>query len=98
MSKHTPGPWHIGLDIIGTKSETGFDRHIVEMLWDDKQGKADARLIAAAPDLLSACQAMLKAMRDAANSEYVGADDFHESILAGIGAIAKAGGNVGRDL
>lgn len=54
MSKHTPGPWHVGLEVIGTRNERGFTRHIVEKCWDDEQGEADHRLIAVAPDLLAA--------------------------------------------
>lgn len=59
MSEHTPGPWKIGRNIIGVRDETGFKRHIAAVLWDDEQGKADARLIAAAPDLLEALRALL---------------------------------------
>jgi len=55
MKTHTPGPWSIGKNIIGKKyAHGGFERHIVEKLWDDEQGDADARLIAAAPELLEA--------------------------------------------
>ena len=59
---HTPGPWHVesichqwdvwsGIEIeLGGRGET----LIVEC---DKE--ADARLIAAAPDLLAACEALM---------------------------------------
>lgn len=54
MSKHTPGPWTVarntddGLDIISSDEVT-----YVEVALDVRT-EADARLIAAAPDLLKA--------------------------------------------
>lgn len=63
-SKHTPGPWrngsvHIVADVesIGKKTEV-----IVCHVWNrgsDAQTAANARLIAAAPELLAALQAIL---------------------------------------
>jgi hypothetical protein len=65
VSKHTPGPWHL--------HPTG--RPNVLGLWTVFHGpgeschnqicqaeEADARLIAAAPDLLAACQAILETL------------------------------------
>lgn len=60
QSKHTPGPWIVKADgySIGLPSDTGV---IAETNTIYERGKADAQLIAAAPDLL----AMLKAANHA---------------------------------
>jgi hypothetical protein len=73
MSKHTPGPWEIRYGNVSDADE-GFgiagtldgQTHMVAECWPcstdiDRrmQLRADARLIAAAPDLLAACEAML---------------------------------------
>ena len=54
MSKHTPGPWHIAGDSDGTMITANFAKQIA--LWPPQSGEieqcANARLIAAAPDLL----------------------------------------------
>ena len=58
--KHTPGPW----EVIGWKLE-GFDMSVINPKGEAELGnwlvagvrwKANARLIAAAPDLLAACK------------------------------------------
>lgn len=70
MSKHTPGPWTLDLGNIGVdmKNNVGVDAPdhggIAQVVWvmddDANEGKntptceANARLIAAAPDLLEA--------------------------------------------
>jgi hypothetical protein len=64
MSKHTPGPWRIApasdyadgslnvdADTRGYVCLAGFR--------DDPEARANARLIAAAPDLLEACKRIL---------------------------------------
>lgn len=71
MSKHTPGPWAL--------DDNGHDIRTHEDYWpigcadgnliayvahtDDVMGEANARLIAAAPDLLAACEALLNEAR-----------------------------------
>jgi hypothetical protein len=66
-TKHTPGPWRIGdagMTVFGPKVE-GKLADIVAQLFRPKTTaesqirKANARLIAAAPDLLEACRAGL---------------------------------------
>jgi hypothetical protein len=53
MGKHTPGPWVIkGQDIMGNEPN-GFI-----CSWSGRS--ADARLIAAAPDLLDACREFVR--------------------------------------
>ena len=97
---HTPGPWAI-VDrddslVIKTESQAktkygasryaclgGFDRH------DDKQyaeAKANARLIAAAPDLLDALSVLVELV-----SFQICGDD-HPAIINARAAIAKATG------
>lgn len=60
--KHTRGPWIVG----GNKQCSIFaadDLIAATVSNDDRNGQADARLIAAAPDMLAA----LKALCDSAN-------------------------------
>lgn len=60
-AEHTPGPWevreHQGLFAIAHPSGWVLESG------DVRQDRADAKLIAAAPDLLQACCEMLKAMK-----------------------------------
>jgi hypothetical protein len=61
MSEHTPGPWRVAfgnrLEIHGPKDEIGWPKSIVYNagLCTDEEAQANARLIAAAPELLAAC-------------------------------------------
>lgn len=57
MTPHTPGPW-----AVHPKSPTAVYQPEFEC-WIP-QSEADARLIAAAPDLLEALQALLNAPKD----------------------------------
>jgi hypothetical protein len=50
MSEHTPGPWHVYEGCV-------YDADNAEL--SHCPGEADARLIAAAPDLLAALKALL---------------------------------------
>lgn len=56
MTTHTPGPWHVsnGVQIRSAK-------HQIAKVWSMRggEGNANARLIAAAPDLLEACHVAL---------------------------------------
>lgn len=57
MSAHTPGPWKF-LDVIGGCSVYAGRRQVLAYHSSpDAENKANARLIAAAPDLLDALQA-----------------------------------------
>lgn len=69
MSKHTPGPWKVKRGNSGERapfivctfgSNTGEDYNIVAKQPVHGNEKDDARLIAAAPDLLAACEAAKK--------------------------------------
>ena len=74
MSKHTPGPWTIaddnGTDIGIIARKRGRGGQMVAMVTvdedvpqDDDERLANARLIAAAPDLLAACKAFAAARK-----------------------------------
>jgi hypothetical protein len=69
MSKHTPGPWMthkdsdgFGVYIVNDDGTCG--PQVANVLWENlesedgtcDQARGDAKLIAAAPDLLAACQ------------------------------------------
>ena len=64
MSAHTPGPWHVEPEKDGTCVMAG-DYYITDTIdaaggdSDDTTQHANARLIAAAPDLLDACLTLL---------------------------------------
>ena len=51
MSKHTPGPWHIA---NGVQIRSNRDQIAKIWMMRDGEGRENARLIAAAPDLLDA--------------------------------------------
>ena len=80
MTKHTKGPWEVREveGLFAFASEKGF---VMEN--SDEQNRIDARLIAAAPELLAACKAMVAA-------KHMG--DAIEAWEAAEAAIAKAEG------
>jgi hypothetical protein len=86
MAQHTPGPWYVGL----REDQTIFTQNlrVASVECPRKEWKANARLIAAAPDMLAALQdIMAESSRD---------DDDHDVIatIQGIcrDIIAKAKG------
>ena len=61
MSKHTPGPWTYQEESDAyTHIVRGPNNYFITQLSQDTSGRseADARLIAAAPELLEACKAI----------------------------------------
>ena len=61
MSKHTPGPWTVDetwMLIMGPGNVEIAAIHGGDMRADRQSGRINARLIAAAPDLLAACEEM----------------------------------------
>ena len=94
MSKHTPGPWHIPFYLSGAGGIGPADGYEIitccccgGVRGDSKeQIIANSRLIAAAPDLLEACESALTAMK---NNDW----NEHDSVFIGLrAAIAKAEG------
>lgn len=90
MSKHTSGPWQWTQHFDPTISiyKDGFGQ--IARLYDSSAGtgKANARLIAAAPDLLEALQGMIEVV---SNTEY-GEIDRKLAVKDARAAIAKATG------
>ncbi len=91
MSKHTPGPWSVKTPLNDPRA---FDVHagmtILTRGYWAYNGEADARLIAAAPDLLEALKALVR--HDKAADEREGLEACLERQEAEA-AIAKAGGH-----
>ena len=103
MSGHTPGPWLAKFGLLG-----GGDRSVYGRAFDGsfkyicdrvrggspEQAEANARLIAAAPDLLEAAKLTalhFKRMNEHTDVNFMG-DDEHECWAALNAAIAKAEG------
>lgn len=86
MSKHTPGNWYIAgppFHVMSDHEGVIEDTHTVVCRASNVN---DARLIAAAPELLSACEGLLNALPSATT---------HPAIKAARSAIAKAKGELG---
>lgn len=90
---HTPGPWHVGgkfdsivYDADGcaiANATTYHGKHA------DRAASENARLIAAAPDLLAALRDMVANYVDTYGDE---GDDAPATVKAALAAIAKAEG------
>lgn len=94
---HTPGPWQITKDttrgefVTYTKVRDGHDGVIAVMHINED---ANARLIAAAPELLAALEAITKAYVELVESDYAprwNAENDSE-VISARAAIAKAKG------
>ncbi|MCI0464522.1 MAG: hypothetical protein L0Z62_46925 [Gemmataceae bacterium] len=99
---HTPGPWRtdtIGLDRIWVLDEE--ENYLAEIVTEDECGfvvlqgqqEANARLMAAAPELLEACKGICDLLyRDKNGDERVDLGQFEQASLACKRAIALAEG------
>lgn len=97
MNKHTPGPWtfgHWGNDFwVGTNS-AGLSGKVAKVIWDMgeevAEGRENARLIAAAPELLEA----LKVITDHFEARMADNENatWYDSYNNACAAIAKAEG------
>ena len=94
QTKHTPGPWHIGVrtfhagrDVYGPKGEPVAVAD--QELTLPEESAANARLIAAAPDLLAALEALVG---EADLGEVDLDDDDRAKLEQARAAIAKATG------
>ena len=85
MSAHTPGPWSVGWG-TGFINQVQIEPAIGYAYGSGKEVKANARLIAAAPELLTALQGALESMETGITSIGV--------IQAARDAIAEATGNM----
>jgi hypothetical protein len=90
---HTPGPWQVsdGPDIDGDPYETVFakDRPVIAHVGEwDGEGESNARLIAAAPDLLEALRDLLDQLRGIGIPDWHGAEGL--TLEQADTAVAKA--------
>jgi len=100
QSKHTPGPWSHYDDRRSTQRHevVALGRTVARIYYSDDQGAADARLIAAAPELLAAAKLALSEAESWIHDQLDGTSAL-EPALARLAparaAIAKAigGGN-----
>jgi hypothetical protein len=103
MNKHTPGPWaikfrgdHSAYISLGDPT-TGGPHKQFDIAFDSRHPSdvADARLIAAAPDLLAALKALLAVAPPKAPGAgvIVGSEEKHKAAIAAArAAVAKAEG------
>lgn len=87
-AKHTPGPW----EASGTYIVASTGDRIAYMANRDEQAKADAILIAVAPELLVALQRFLEWDWENIAYEMGGFDEIVENVDIAEAAIAKATG------
>jgi hypothetical protein len=92
MSKHTPGPWTQDKygDVTDASGQTIRVEGVALTGRSTEESRANARLIAAAPELLEALQAMVKEFGfDVVHPQGLVHDEPH-AIRSAIKAIAKA--------
>lgn len=82
---HTPGPWYLNIDTVHIRKGVNIQPVTHHM---DAQGMADARLIAAAPNLLEALQTLTNMAESFAEELHAG----HPDVVTAREAIAKATG------
>lgn len=95
MNKHTPGPWRIVQDRVPASLEVYAGKTAIAECWrraDVETEIANARLIAAAPELLVALQLMVDRFIDTEGSYGVWEN---EAIEAARATIEKATGGEG---
>jgi hypothetical protein len=89
MSKHTPGPWKVSgggnAPVIQAQDDTWICTSCAPT---KEEARNNARIIAAAPDLLEAANSALKLLRGSGFTESTGA------VIQLKAAIAKAEGNL----
>lgn len=105
MSQHTPGTWAVGV-YEATDNFRSITQHACICDHDtlaliavtgpatDKQSQADARLMAAAPDLLAALEAVLQGFEHGdfrrTHPRQADSDPYHPALVAANAAIRKA--------
>lgn len=87
QAKHTPGPWHLIKNGPATSSVSASGQWIATLSTRNNIERANARLIAAAPELLAALKYMV-----AAQAMRWDAADRRVSLEQASAAIAKAEG------
>ena len=104
MSQHTPGPWKVVdghypcfIEIEGASFRPAIVTHATDLtLEDTRRRRADAQLMAAAPELLAALKALVPFMEMAFAAEGdtfgVRHNDANDALFAAESAIADAEG------
>lgn len=92
-SKHTPGPWYAkgsSENRAWEVAERNTGELVAELNTIDATGEADARLIAAAPDLLAALRGLVRDIEG--REKRTGITQMGTAIDAARAALAKAEG------
>ena len=87
--KHTPGPWKQGNDRIECSEGYGVADLFTQR--NDAETKANARLIAAAPEMLEALEALVREFDDTYDGDPISMEK-HEAIEKARNSIIKARG------
>jgi hypothetical protein len=93
-SKHTPGPWRLTGDKLFRLTRQIEDTNgmgLAHAYGNDAEADANARLIAAAPDLLAAIETLLPHVLHYASMPHAHSD-AHKDAANAAAAIAKAAG------
>lgn len=105
-AKHTPGPWKYidatkvaGMQFAPACVIQSGDKNIARFSWNDnspwfptkEESQANARLIAAAPELLEALKGLLADIEDYQRVNNLGGENNHWQVISRA-AIAKAEG------
>ena len=104
QAKHTPGPWEFEpstpedgvrcVFIFGAKCKDGYRPEIGAVYGpQDAKAFADARLIAAAPDLLDALGTLLNRLEGIGGEHVTGMEGVDADLMKANAAIAKATGS-----
>lgn len=92
MSKHTPGPWwasHCAIYGPGTPKGRQAIIAVVSTIQGMTNAPDNARLIAAAPDLLEACRSAFEALDDRYDVDEPLGEVLRESPFQGAGKIMR---------
>ena len=102
--EHTPGPWQVGSEtypiaILSGHRHGSPDNEVICIIGDDPmtpedddECKANARLIAAAPDLLAALTHIMGNLLAPRDNDEIREGSYTAHWHAAVAAIAKAGG------
>jgi hypothetical protein len=98
MSKHTQGPWHVGTERPWLNQVFAFDMYRVAQVEPRENQVDNARLIAAAPEMLEALKRAQNFIRNGVEYGYIRLPDpelrdpANQTLPAVEAAIRKAGG------